>query len=300
MTSRQKKSGVKSGDTSGVWVFPWSTDQSTRVLADIKQHNLSPKWLKKSLKNTITCILSLYETTNIKLPSTVPSRVAGKSQTENSKYCKLTATQLSWSALCPMRRYQILTQCGQVEYTTPLYVEKMKGDHDKVTNLVVKSLNEALRDRIITYAREKEFQLTYYGNKVVYLIRGRPDYFALLSTKKGPVALVAEVTLLDTVRHLKGEMSFYMASAVYYTSAPVIGLVIYNKGIRWLSGTSVTELRCEGKVARDKFDLERTFNWVMSEPEEPEERAEQVFKKIKWACSNCDMMNTCPVYSVNM
>jgi hypothetical protein len=38
----------------------------------------------------------------------------------------------------------------------------------------------------------------------------------------------------------------------------------------------------------------------MSEPEEPEERAEQVFKKIKWACSNCDMMNTCPVYSVNM
>lgn len=212
-----------------------------------------------------------------------------------------------------MRRYQLLTQCGQIEYTTPLYVEKMKEVHDKVTKLVLNSLDEILRERLITSEREKEFQLTYYKKGVTYLIRGKPDYFALLHTKRGPVALVAEVTLLDTVRHLKGEMSFYMASAVYYTSAPVIGLVIYNKGIMWFSGPGVNcqcktrseesenkmNEDCLGKIVEDKFDLEKTFDWVMSEPDDPEKRAEKVFQKIKWACSNCDMMNTCPVYSIN-
>nr|WP_240872135.1 hypothetical protein [Acidianus infernus] len=282
MTYRLKKSEEKSGDTSDVLDFPWSTDQYTRALADIKQHSLSPTWLKNTLKKAITCILSSYETASTSLPSIVLKEIVESYQKENMRYCKLTATELSWAKLCPMMKYQILENCGQLNYTTPLYVNHLKPIHDRISEMVINSLREALKNKLLVDKVEPEFTLSYVRDKV-FVIRGKPDYFAIIKTKKDYVSLIAEVTISDTVRHLEGEMLFYMASAIYYTSHPVIGLIIYNKGIRWLKYSN----------------FPRKIRSLFTTPKNPEEAAERIYNKIKWACSNCDLMNTCPVYSIH-
>lgn len=201
------------------------------------------------------------------------------------KYCKLTATELSWATLCPMMKYQILENCGQISYTTPLNVKHLKPIHDKINDMVINSLREVLGDKILVDQKEPEFTLSYVRDKV-YVIRGKPDYFAVIKTNKEDyVSLIAEITISDTVKHLSGEMRFYMASAIYYTSRPVIGLVIYNKGILWL------------KYSPSEFP--NKIKWLFTTPKDPESYAEKIYNKIKWACSNCDLMNTCPVYSIH-
>lgn len=284
MTYHQKKSEEKSEGTLDVLDFPWSTDQYTRALVDIKQHHLSPTWLKNTLKKAITYILSSYETASTNLPSTVPKEIVESYQKENMRYCKLTATELSWAKLCPMMKYQILENCGQINYTTPLSVKHLKPVHDKINEMVINSLREALKDKILIDKKEPEFTLSYVRDKV-FVVRGKPDYFAIIKTRKDYVSIIAEVTISDTVRHLEGEMRFYMASAIYYTSHPVIGLIIYNKGIRWLKYSS--------------SDFPRKIRSLFTTPKNPEDAAERIYNKIKWACSNCDLMNTCPVYSVH-
>jgi len=179
-----------------------------------------------------------------------------------------------------MMRYQLMTNCGQADYSTPLFVRKLNEKHNIFMANLMKCMREILGERVIYFWQEKEIELHIFRD-MDYLVKGKPDLWYIVDNDGEEVNLVVEVTTGNTFYHLRGELSFYMMGALYQTSLPTFGFVIHSKGISYLDG--------EGAM--------KSLMTAFKIPSNPERGGEVIFKKKRWACSNCDFLQTCPVYN---